>query len=131
MGNLSAFVVRRIPDVKSENRSSRRASTIHRAFNSEVETNREDFGSESTRLILNQAATALFLSFCDQIGSPRAPLAQKPAGSHFVLTVLSQSSSIGLRRRSTLGTRIDVSVYAVSREGRARMTSEDGVKVFN
>ena len=90
-GISPVFVVRRIPDVKSENRSSWRASTIHRAFNSEVETNREDFVSESTRLILNQAATAPFLSFCDQIGSPRAPLAQKPTGAHFALTVLLQS----------------------------------------
>jgi hypothetical protein len=60
-----------------------------------------------------------------------APSAQKAGGSHFALTALFQASSIGLRRLRTLRTRINVSVYAASREDTARMTSEDGVKVFN
>ena len=46
------------------------------------------------------------------------------------LTVPFQARSIGLKRRRTLRTRVNVSIYAASREDSARITSEDRVTVF-
>jgi hypothetical protein len=64
MGNLFRYslCVEFLTSSRKTDRRGARAQ-FHRAFKSEVETNREDFGSESTRLILNQAATAPFLFF--------------------------------------------------------------------
>ena len=70
-----------------------------------------------------------FSSLCDQVGSPRAPSAQKAAGSHFALTVLFQASSIGFEASQDASDQNHVSVYAVSREDSALMTSGDGITI--
>ena len=77
--------------------------------------------------MLNQAATALSFFVLSGRESARSICAE--GGTHFAFNVLFQAGRIGLRRRRTLRTRINDSVYAASREDSARMTSEDGVTV--
>jgi hypothetical protein len=60
-------------------------------------------------MMLNQAAT-LLSSVCAQVGNLHDPFAQKADCSHFALTVLFQSDSIGLSRRRALRARSNVSV---------------------
>jgi hypothetical protein len=72
-----------------------------------------------------------FPSLCDQVGSPRAPFAQKVIGSHLALNVLFQAGRIGSSRRRALRTRSNLSVYFTPTDDGARMTSADDVMVFN
>jgi len=53
----------RVESMTSSRKKDRRGARaqFHHAFNWEAETSREDYFPESTRLVLNQAATAPFL----------------------------------------------------------------------
>ena len=73
-------------------------------------------------MMLNQAAT-LLSSVCAQVGNLHDPFAQKADCSHFALTVLFQSDSIGLSRRRRSGPEATFQFYAAPTEDSARMTS--------